>query len=157
MKCPECNGTGKISNPNTPYRTAANKVKEVLKPAANVFVRSYAKVKHGAYVMTVGKALNWTKTNLLWPAVIGCAIAGVVYLIIVENNYDHKHHRTITVQFADNGQAARCWTGYSTPSSFFAGDHYSWKVVDINKIEEGKELLGIPKDMTCKWYDIDDK
>jgi hypothetical protein len=154
MKCPECNGTGNL--PESPYRTAANKVKEVLKPATNVFVRSYAKVKHGAYVMTVGKVWSWTKTNLLWPVGIGCVIAGAVYLFIALNSYDIKHHRTITVQFADNGQVVRCWTGYSTPD-FATREHYAWEVVDINKAAEGKELLGIPKDMTCKWYNTDNK
>lgn len=151
-KCKHCNGSGE-EQVNSPYRTAANKVKEVMKPVGNVFVRSYAKVKHGAYAMTFGRMWNWTKSELLIPFIVIGILAGGVWLIISVNEDDYKNRQTITVQFADSGQAVRCWVGHYKPRFVDEHNKYVWeKVEKIKPISEELAIIGAPSDMKCIDY-----
>lgn len=131
MECDQCNGTGEIKQ--SPYREAANQVKEKLKPAGNIFSRAYgktrAKIKAGKRWVIMGTLKKMASATLsfimvlFWPVAI---IGGIIFIVvaIVRADKERSHIRNVYVQYDDKGTPIRCFTngyGYSSPIS----DHYS--------------------------------
>lgn len=143
MKCDKCNGTGELNQ--GPYRTAANKVKEAIKPVSNVFVRSFAKVGAKTKTIKEGFQMKILMTGLKYAAIIG-AVAALIW-VIAESVKEEMKMVVVSVQYSDSGEVVRCWLGSSAPN---LRDHSAVELADNEKqIQPSLKKLGAKDNMQC--------
>ena len=135
MKCDNCHGTGNVSG--HPYRAAANKVKEVIRPVGNAFTRA--------------KSFMWKKVwkKVRLPLVSVAFIVGSVFFISHELK-DCRQKRVIEVQYDDHGKIARCWVSehYGDVPGF--RDHYAIEWADQeSQVKDKLKYLGADDNIEC--------
>ena len=144
MKCPNCNGSGEVKSQG-PYRVAADKVKEVIKPVGNVFVRSFAKVGAKAKSIKEGFQMKILLTGMKYAAIFGTVVA-LAWIVVESIKEDEKQVR-IEVQYSDSGEVVRCWLGSYAPH---LKDHYACDEAEDNtQVANTLKKLGAKDNMQC--------